>query len=83
MALEFLSHLGATDQLWRNVQNTPAVVVDLDVVEKKLHRGAEFTRSQGLILARVSRRAKYRSWHRRSCNWEPVRSQRGRFQKPK
>ena len=34
MALEFLSHQGATDQLWRNVQNTPAVVVDLDVVEK-------------------------------------------------
>lgn len=43
-----LSHLIATDRLWRDVLDTPAVVVDLDIVEKNLQFGADFARRQGL-----------------------------------
>lgn len=43
-----LSDLVATDQKWRDSLDTPSVVIDLDVVEGNLLRGAEFTKSSGL-----------------------------------
>ena len=48
MAIKALSQLIATPQKWRDVLDTPAVVVDLDVVEKNLRRGADVARANGL-----------------------------------
>ena len=43
-----LSQLVATEVLWRETLDTPAVVIDLDVVERNLQRGAAFAARSGL-----------------------------------
>ncbi len=48
MTLASLSHLVATDIEWRDTLDTPAVVIDLDIVERNLRRGADFAASAGV-----------------------------------
>lgn len=48
MKIDTLSELIATDEKWRETLDTPSVVIDLDVVESNLLRGAKFAVSNGL-----------------------------------
>ncbi len=45
-----LSDFPATDVVWREVVDTPAVVIDLDVVERNLKRGADAAAAAGLAF---------------------------------
>ena len=48
LKIKTLSELIATDEKWWETLDTPSVVIDLDVVESNLMRGAKFAESSGL-----------------------------------